>query len=152
MARNRTFPPDLTYGEWHRPDSICRFLSEGSAHVADALALIDIDCTLYLEYDDRNKEPLALIETARDIGQQSKPATVTRRLAQKADLPAFTVLYKIADSQNPAYPSEADIESFRVQRLHPKPERTWRVLSPSEYLQVIKRIRHWQTARIQALP
>lgn len=43
--------------------------------------MVDLDCSIFIEYDDGTKEPLALIETARDVGQPYKPATVTLALA-----------------------------------------------------------------------
>ena len=48
---------------------------------AQLLAMIDLDASLYVEYDDNSKEPLALIETAQDVGQAHKSATVTTNLA-----------------------------------------------------------------------
>lgn len=56
--------------------------------------MIDLDGALYAEYDDRDREPLALIETARDVGQKTKACTVTARLAQRSGLPAYVVLYQ----------------------------------------------------------
>ena len=51
--------------------------------------MIDLDASLYIEYDDGTKEPLALIETAQDIGQTYKNTTVTKKLAERAKLPCL---------------------------------------------------------------
>ena len=80
---------DRTYSAWHRRLSTQRFVGIEKAQL---LAMIDLDAALYVEYDDGTKEPLALIETAQDVGQAYKPATVTLRLAKRAD---FALLYRI---------------------------------------------------------
>lgn len=95
--------------------------------------MVDLDCALWCEYDDGTKEPLALIETARDVGQDYKSATVTARLAMLARLPAYVVLYRRAPSMNPADPRIPDIDQFRVKRLWSLPENTWRIVSPREW-------------------
>lgn len=57
---------DLTYSAWHRRLSTRRFVG---IERAQALAMIDLDAALYIEYDQGSKHPVALIETARDVGQ-----------------------------------------------------------------------------------
>ena len=49
---------DLTYSAWHRRRSTGRFV--GIEH-AQLLAMIDMDHTLWIEYDDGSKEPVALV-------------------------------------------------------------------------------------------
>lgn len=78
MQEERYGTRDRTYSAWHRRLSTRRFVGIDRAQL---LAMIDLDASLYVEYDDRTKEPVALIETARDVGQEHKPVTVTRRLA-----------------------------------------------------------------------
>ena len=96
----RTGERDLTYSAWHRRDSIKRFVGPEKAQL---LAMIDIDVVLFVEYDDSTKEPVCLIETALDTGQSIKPSTVTRKLAEKAKLPAYTLLYTPSETtKNPA--------------------------------------------------
>ena len=56
---------DRSYSAWHRRKSTGRFI--GFEH-AQLLAMIDLDASLYVEYDDGTKEPIALIETAIDVG------------------------------------------------------------------------------------
>lgn len=136
---------DLTYSQWHRARSTGRYIG---IERAQTLAMIDMDHTMWVEYDDETKEPLALIEEALDIGQSYKCATVTENLARKSDLPALLVLWLPSAQPNPAAPECPDIERFRVKRLWPKPESDWRELSPLEYAKVLVRLRVWQTGRL----
>lgn len=133
---------DMTYSAWHRRRSTGRYVGIESAQL---LAMIDLDVCLYIEYDEEMKEPLALIETARDIGQSYKCATVTRNLAKRADLPAYVVFYTVSDDPNPANPIYGDISLFRVKRLWPSPESEWRSLSPKEYAEGLLKLRAWKT-------
>ena len=80
---------DRTYSAWHRRLSTQRFVGIEKAQL---LAMIDLDASLYVEYDDGTKEPLALIETAQDIGQAFKPATVTLQIGQEG---RSAMLYRI---------------------------------------------------------
>jgi hypothetical protein len=112
--------------------------------------MIDLDAALYVEYDDSSKEPLALIETARDVGQGYKAATVTRNLAKLAGLPSYCVLYLCGDRPNPADPAWRDVELFRVKRLWPRPEREWRTLTPNEWAHALLAIRSYSTKRLDA--
>ena len=114
---------DRAFNEWHRADSLKRFLPEA---IALQVSCIDLDTVQFVEYDNGSREPLAILETACDVGQQTKPATVTANLARRADLPAYVVLYAPADQPNPADPRWPDIRSFRVKRLWPQPEKGWR--------------------------
>ena len=54
---------DRSYSAWHRRQSTRRYIG---IEKATLLAMIDLDASLYVEYDDGTKEPLALIETAQD--------------------------------------------------------------------------------------
>lgn len=129
---------DLTYSAWHRRDSIKRFVG---TEKAELLAMIDMDVVLFVEYDDSTKEPLCLIETAMDIGQTIKPATVTRKLAEKAKIPAFTVLYTPSNNRkNPADKRWFDIEKFRIKKIHPE-ETDWESYSPLEWANELLEIR-----------
>lgn len=106
--------------------------------------MIDLDATPYVEYDDAGKVPLALIETAIDIGQPYKTATVTRNLAIMAGIPAFCLLYKLDDGVNPADATCKDIKSFRVRRLAPTESFTWTTLTPKEWAECLLKIRRKQ--------
>lgn len=136
---------DLTYSAWHRQRSTQRFIGIDRAQ---SLGMIDIDCVLFVEYDTHTREPLALIETARDVGQRHKPATVTAALARRAGIPAFTVLYEAANDPNPADGRFPDIAQFRVRRLWPQPERSWRVVKPEQWAQALLHIRQWSSFRL----
>jgi hypothetical protein len=133
------------YSAWHRRMSTKRFVGIEKAQL---LAMIDLDAALYVEYDDRTKQPLALIETARDVGQPFKTATVTKNLAVRANIPCFVVLYTLSDDRNPADYSAYDIDIFRVRRLHPVEEKDWRILTPKEWAETILAMREWSANRI----
>jgi hypothetical protein len=75
---------DLSYSAWHRTNP--------------GLGMVDVD---HVEMCRSCQEPLALIETAIDVGQDifGKKAYVTINLARKAGLPVFVVLYKLDDAK-----------------------------------------------------
>jgi len=134
------------YSAWHRRKSTMRFVNIDKAQT---LAMIDLDASLYVEYDDASKEPLALIETAQDVGQSFKPATVTRNLARRCYpiLPAFIVLYKKGNTPNPAAPNHPDIVSFRVRMIHPDHRPEWRFFTPNDWAHMLLRLRDWSAER-----
>lgn len=147
MQEERYGTRDRAYSAWHRRNSTRRFVGLEQAQL---LSLTDIDVMLFCEYDGPSREPLALVETARDVGQTEKVASVTKNLAKRAHIPAYVVLYQLSAKRNPADASQPDIERFRVKRLWPKPERKWRTLSPSEWADGLLRIRQWATRRLDA--
>lgn len=100
---------DLTYSLWHR-------YKTGDA----TLKYVDIDSC---EYCHRCRYPLALIETAIDIGQAYKVTTVMRNLAEMAGIPAYLVFYKKIDD-------DGNIESFRVHDLFSSKRTT---MTPQRY-------------------
>lgn len=136
---------DRTYSAWHRRYSTQRFI--GIEH-AQLLAMIDLDASLYVEYDDGTKEPLALIETARDHGQPVKPSTVTQKLAILADLPAFVVLYTLAPIHNPADPHWPDVAAFRIKRLWPQPSHEYRSCTPQRWAEDLLALRKFSARQI----
>lgn len=136
---------ERSYSAWHRRNSTRRYIGIENAQL---LAMIDLDASLYVEYDDGDKEPLALIETARDVGQTFKSAAVTLNLARRADLPCFVVLYTLSDKRNPADNSWYDIAQFRVMRLHPKRETTWRILTPQQWADTLLKMREWKAGKL----
>lgn len=134
---------DRSYSAWHRRLSMQRFVG---IEKAQTLAMIDLDASLYVEYDDASKEPIALIEAAMDRGQNYKSATVTMKLAARCRpiLPAYCVLYTIGNSPNPADKRWADISEFRVRQIWPEPPpewRVWRAMSPERYAIFLSRLR-----------
>jgi hypothetical protein len=133
---------DRSYSAWHRRASTRRFVG---IEKAQTLAMIDLDASLYVEYDDGTKEPLALIETAMDRGQDFKPATVTKKLAMRCVPPvaAYVILYTLSATTNAADSRWQDISRFRVKRLWPKPEANWRIMSPEEWARCLVRLREW---------
>lgn len=136
---------DLSYSAWHRPRSIGRYVGLEQAQL---LCMVDADCVLFLEYEPRNKEPLALVETAIDVGQEHKPATAIMRLAKRARIPAYVVLYQRAAHGNPADPRWADVARFRIRRLWPRTELRWRTVAPHEWAQALLQIRAWSARRL----
>ena len=140
MQEERYGTRDRTYSVWHRRFSTRRFIG---IEAAQRLSMIDLDAALYVEYDDQSREPLALIETARDVGQAWKSACVTKRLAQRAGVAAYVLLYRCSAAPNPADTSCPDISQFRIKRLWPKPEHAWRNLSPNDWANALLRIREW---------
>jgi hypothetical protein len=109
-------------------------VSPNDAHNCTAL---DIDFVEYGRWGD----PIALFETAVDIGQSHKPTTVTRKLAERADIPAFLVFYTLSDSQNPVDSRVKDCTSFRVKRVTPDPWGAFKVFSPDGWAKALVRLR-----------
>ena len=147
MQEERFGARDRSYSAWHRRLSLRRFIGLERAQLA---SMIDLDACVYCEFDAGSREPLALIETAMDRGQPHKAASVTRRLAQRAMIPAYCVLYRLGSEKNPADPAHWDIDSFRVRRLWPSPEGDWRTLTPDEWAKAIVQIRAWAATRLDA--
>jgi len=116
---------DLTYSRWHRPKSISRFLDNQHAYNLD---FIDLDA---IEYCYFCKEPLALLELAKDVGQSHKSTVVCCNLANRANLPAYLVFYT---SEN------GDIAQFRVCQVAPAFE-DYGILTPREYAGLLQGFR-----------
>jgi hypothetical protein len=137
---------DRTYSAWHRRQSTRRFIGIESAQV---LAMIDLDASLYVEYDDGTKEPLALIETAMDVGQAYKCCTVTRNLARRCNpiVPAYVLLYRKSDNPNPADPRYADIASFRFKCVWPQ-ETEWKIVTPVQWAKNLVDLRKWCARKV----
>jgi hypothetical protein len=147
----RTGKRDLTYSKWHRRMSTRRFVGIEDAQL---LAMIDLDASLFVEYDDGTKEPLALCEIARDTGQSHKTATVTTKLAMRTRdpvVPAYLILYMVGRNANPAYPEEFDIERFRVKRLWPNPYNEWRIATPEKWCKFLLRLRRISADKLDAI-
>ncbi len=147
MQEERYGTRDRSYSAWHRRKSTRRFVGIEDAQL---LAMIDLDASLYVEYDDGTKEPLLLVETARDVGQPHKTATVTTKLAMRTSptMPAYVVLYTLSDKVNPADSDWNDITSFRIRRLYPNPDRQWRVVTPKQWARGLLEARRWCANKI----
>ena len=86
---------DMTFSGWHRT-------------LPNYCTAIDLD---FLEYCQKCRTPLALIELAQDVSQAHKPTRVMEELAKKADVPAYLILYK--------QDGEKQIGRCRVARIWP---------------------------------
>lgn len=138
---------DRSYSIWHRRLSTRRFVG---IERAQTLAMIDLDAALYVEYDDGTKEPLALIETARDIGQSFKSATITKALARRMvpTVPALILLYLLSDEPNPSFPSVQDIKAFRYMRVWPEPVTVWKTVTPQQWADKLVKLREWSAEKL----
>lgn len=144
MQTERFGVRDLAYSAWHRPGSLARFIG---FERAVRVAMVDTDAVLFTECDPRSMEPLALIETARDVGQVGKETRALAALARRANLPAFVLLYRVAESSNPGDPRFDDIAMFRVRRVFPYLESSWRTLTPPQWATALLDIRRWSAHR-----
>lgn len=125
---------DLHYSSWHRRKSTSRFIGVDRA---EKLSMIDIDS---LEYNYQTRCPVALIETAQDVGQERKSTTVTSNLAELAGIPCYLVLYTLSENANAANDSWLDIESFRVKRIWPR-KSDFVILTPKEWCEYLEKLR-----------
>jgi hypothetical protein len=101
MQEEKYWARDLSYSAWHRAASIRRYVGWERAQL---LTMCDADSVMWLEYHHRDKQPLALIEAAIDVGQACKPSTAITMLAKCARIPAYLVLYARSEEGNPADP------------------------------------------------
>lgn len=113
MSRDERYGSrDLTFSRWHR------------YALADRVTAIDLDM---IEYCQRCRMPLCLIETARDVGQPAKATIVMSELAQAANVVAICVLYTPGNEcicrRNRKIPGcEHGITEVRFRRVYPIPE------------------------------
>lgn len=145
MQTERYAVRDRSYGIWHRVKSIARFLHPREAA---ALTMADVDSVLFTEYNWGDKMPLCLVEVGLDIGQE-KQAEMLQALARRADLPAYLCLYTHASTPNPSDDRWPDIQSFRVRRIWPLPDDSWRVMTPLEWAEQLVVVRRWQLCRME---
>lgn len=143
MRAERYLARDRSYGAWHRVGSIQRFIRPEHAY---SLTMADLDSVMFTEYNHASKMPLCLVEVAVDVGQEKLTGLIAS-LARQADIPAYVALYSHSRSANPADANWPDIAGFRVKRVWPCPERTWRNLSPEEWACALVQIRSWQLRR-----
>lgn len=149
MAHEEIFNTrDRSYSAWHRRASLARFISIEEAQTAH---MIDLDASVWIEFDEVTKRPLLLAETAMDRGQNFKPATVTKELAKMANLPACVLLYMRGDELNPADTAWFDITQFRFRRIYPDPEtKGWEILTPKEWAEKLMAIRRWSADQLKS--
>jgi hypothetical protein len=125
MSRHERYGTrDLTYSRWHR------------YALDDDITMIDIDA---LEYCRRCRMGLALIETARDVGQAVKPVTVLKRHAQAANVLALVILYTpsaepcACNGNGRIAGCRHGIDVMRVRQIYPKERRLWTSMQPAEF-------------------
>lgn len=126
MARRRKYGEDLTAAEWHRLK--LPVLYERNGHRLD---MADRDWTEFCHFC---KEPLGLWEEVIDRGQDlsDKATTVTRRLAERANLPALIVAPRT--NRPPDVQAQIDdlhAEIRRLEALHPIIRFTVKRLTPT---------------------
>ena len=109
---------DLTYSRWHRPDSISRYIPYDDAGRLD---MIDLDA---IEVCHDCRQPLMLLELARDVGQPFKATTILRELALRSQVPAALCFYTV-DGSN-------DIARFRLRSVEP-PRADEHIATPAQY-------------------
>ena len=114
MSRQRRHGSNGDYSDWHYAQH-------------DDLTAIDID---WIEYCRYCRRPLALVETAHDVGQD-KSADVLRRIGEMASIPVWTALSR----------EVAGRQRFRVRRVFPESGAGWRDLSSVEWYQVLAQYR-----------
>jgi hypothetical protein len=131
-----------SYSAWHRTNSLSRFLPR---EIAETIHMIDSDGILWWEFDHRTSRPLAFVETAiyRGERQMKKQTIVTATVGEMSHLPAYLVLYSLADRPNPFDPGCQDIDLFRVCRKYPDPDENCQILTPQEYAQRLIRMRNF---------
>jgi hypothetical protein len=145
MQEERFGQRDISYSAWHRTASLRRYLGED---LAATLKCCDLDHSIWIEHADGTKEPILLIETAMDVGQDWKATTVLRQLAKRANLPAYCVLYSRSNASNEGDVRFADIDSFRVRRVWPDPDSDWTELSPQQWAERLLIIRARGAAKL----
>lgn len=147
MAQERKYEhEDRTYSEWHRAESIMRYIP--CRETAKSLAMIDLDVVPYVECTNRYFEPVAIIETARNVGQH-KPSTLITNLSKRTyhkcaqcgecsddGVPSYVVLWTPSDQINPASKDQKwpDIVEFSVRQTNPFHQDDARILTPIEFL------------------
>lgn len=138
MARSRRYGEDLTVAEWHRHALAALYRRNGHR-----LDMADRDWTEFCHYC---KEPLGIWEEVVDRGQNlyDKATTITRRIAQRANLPALLVAARIVrplevqrridelNAEIRALEAAYPIEHFTVRRLTPAPS-SFERYTPEEF-------------------
>ena len=127
-----------SYSVWHRRKSITRYVAEDAA---EALTMVDIDAAYWIEAS--YGYPVALVETAVDVGQTHKTSTILQRLGSMCDpvLPVFVLLYKLSEKVNPADGRSLDIESFRYKPLTINAREEWTECTPQQWAEILVLLR-----------
>ena len=112
------------YSKWHR-----KF---------EGIAMIDVDS---VEVCPHCTQPLAFIELAKDSGQKFKAYTLTKKLADKFEIPGFVVFYKTDDKN--------EIIKYRVQRVSPVVGLINNNVKPDDWLKYLKQIQKEHGCRLK---
>tara|TARA_R100001443_G_C3291779_1_gene163027 strand:- start:265 stop:678 length:414 start_codon:yes stop_codon:yes gene_type:complete len=112
------------YSKWHR-----KF---------EGIAMIDVDS---VEVCPHCTQPLAFIELAKDTGQKFKAYTLTKKLADKFEIPGFVVFYKTDDKN--------EIIKYRVQRVSPVVGLINNNVKPDDWLKYLKQIQKEHGCRLK---
>jgi len=136
------------YSAFHRAASINRFLQ--NPDLAHSLGMIDLDHTIWIEWQDKTFRPLALIETAEDTPRnRRKSVKVLKALALMAGIPAFLVLVTEADWPNPTDRSVNDVRRFAMRRIDkPQPQHGYMERTPEEYVLWLVQLRQHQARQL----
>lgn len=138
MARARRYGEDLTYSEWHR--NTLPKLYHRRGHRLDMANRDDTEFCHFCKW------PIGIVEEVVDRGQDlnDKATTVTKRLAENANIPALLVAPRIdrppeiqarindLNAEIRRLEAQHPITYFTVRRLWPHPTKLER-LTPEQY-------------------
>ena len=111
MARDVYAFSNGKYSDWHRK--------------YDGIAYIDVD---YVECCMYCYEPLAIIETCYDKGQEWKATTLSKIIAERLNIPCFLVFYKELT------PSSL---TFRIKRIKSR-KTDFRLMSEDQWVIILR--------------
>lgn len=140
---------ELTYSNWHRSDSISRYVTSWQARF---LYMSDVDAN---ELCWQCYSAVALIETTRYIGSFSKNADATAKLSAKVGVPSFTV-YFIAEEPDSCHACQQwiapwpDITAFYVVGPHGEDDEPRR-MTPANYAAFLVGLRLAHASRCERL-
>jgi hypothetical protein len=97
--------------------------------------MIDLDS---IEVCHDCREPLMLLELARDVGQTFKATAIMRELAERSSVPAAVTFY-LVDGSN-------DISRFRVRSVSPPGDHEY-VVTPAQYARWLQSLRDRHTCQ-----
>ena len=111
MARDVYAFSNGKYSDWHRK--------------YDGIAYIDVDsveCCMYCY------EPLAIIETCYDKGQEWKATTLSKIIAERLNIPCFLVFYKELNATS---------LTFRIKRIK-RSKTEFRLMSEDQWVIILR--------------
>ena len=111
MARDVYAFSNGKYSDWHRK--------------YDGIAYIDVDIVECCQYC---YEPLAIIETCYDKGQEWKATTLSKIIAERLNIPCFLVFYKELTPTS---------LTFRIKRIKSR-KTEFRLMSEDEWVIILR--------------